>query len=61
MKFYINGLKKQSSKLFDIVIHLRDPKKLDGFYDHFDGALESIVEYDEFTSSVIPKAEILSF
>ena len=54
-RFYLNGLKAQSSKVFDVTIHLKEPKQLDHFYDHFTGSLESIVEFDEFATSVKPK------
>ena len=60
-EYQINGLKARSSMIVDIPIFLRDPENLNGFYDHFNGALETTVSYAEFATSTDTKHKVLVF
>lgn len=59
--FFVNGLEKRSSKVFQIPIYLRDPQGYPNFYRTFKGALETNIEYHEFATSSTAKNIILSF
>ena len=48
-------MKKQSSKIFEIKIHFNDPIGYENYYDSFEGPIESIVEFNEFTTSLTSK------
>ena len=59
--YYVNGLKARSSKIEAIPIYLENPEELKNFYDHYNGTLETSIEYPEFSTSTHAKNEMLIF
>ena len=59
--FFINGLKRRSSQIFNIPVELISPPEHEGFYNNFAQPLETTLEFDEFITSNQSKNEFIIF
>ena len=64
--YFLNGLKARSSKVFEIRCKLVTPERSKSdtfarFYDHYNGPLDSTIEYKQFDTSDKNHFELLHF
>jgi hypothetical protein len=59
--FFINGLKRRSSQIYNIPVDLINPPGHEGFYDNYNQQIETTLEFDEFITSNSSKNEFVVF
>lgn len=59
--FYINDLKARSSATFGIPVVLEDPQGYSGFFNKYEGVIETNFQYHEFLTSSDIKNNFLRF
>mmetsp|Transcript_7325 Transcript_7325/g.11484 ORF Transcript_7325/g.11484 Transcript_7325/m.11484 type:complete len:81 (-) Transcript_7325:3-245(-) len=59
--FFLNGLKKRSSQLFNVTVNLVDPRLSSGFYKGYHGKLETVASFEPSAISSKLKRKALAF
>ena len=59
--FYLNGLERRKSSIFNIPIQLKNPEGHDNFYDKYNGPIDTVIEFKDSTVAPKVKNEYLIF
>ena len=43
--FYLNGLERRKSSIFNIPVQLKNPDGHDNFYDKYSGPIDTVIEF----------------